>query len=258
MNLLNIRRLISPLLVSIFLLAGCSSTTSDRAEIFFVTDTPRGIKLVSELRDYKDAQQALADLINGKTQPLDPDYANLWQGNSSLNNLRIVQNVAEVDISLDSLNVGAEGEQRAIDQIVWTLTAINPDIEFVEFLVNGNSVETFAGHVNTFARFSRQPDYEVLNPLQISSLNHLDSIKNPVVITGEACTFEANVVWTLLRENQPIANNFTTAESACPVRSNFVIELGDLAKGDYLIKVEEFSAEDGSLFAIDDKEFSVR
>ena len=258
MNLLKISRLIGPLLVSIFLLAGCSSTGGNQSEIFFVTDTPRGIKLVSEIREYKDAEQAIGDLISGKTQPLDPDYTNLWQGNSSLNRLRIVQDVAEVDISLDSLNVGAEGEQRAIDQIVWTLTGINPEIEFVEFLVNGNSVETFAGHVNTFTRFSRQPDYEVLNPLQISSINHLDSTKNPVVIKGEACTFEANVVWTLLRENQPIANNFTTAESACPVRSDFIIELGELAKGDYLIKVEEFSAEDGSLFAIDDKEFSVR
>lgn len=238
--------------------AGCSSVASSSTAYYFVIDTPRGIKLVSEIREYEDAEQAIDDLISGKTQPLDPDYTNLWQGNSSLNNLRVVQDVAEVDISLDSLNVGAEGEQRAIDQIVWTLTGINPEIEFVEFLVNGNSVETFAGHVNTYARFSRQPDYEVLNPLQISSINHLDSTKNPVVIKGEACTFEANVVWTLLRENQPIANNFTTAESACPVRSDFIIELGELAKGDYLIKVEEFSAEDGSLFAIDDKEFSVR
>jgi hypothetical protein len=245
-------------LILVIAVAGCSLGTSNSAAIYFVVDTPRGIKLVSEIRDFEDAEQAIDDLISGKTQPLDPDYTNLWQGNSSLNSLKIVQEVAEVDISLGSLNVGAEGEQRAIDQIVWTLTDINPEIKFVEFLVNGNSVETFAGHVDTFARFARVPDYEVLNPLQISSINHAASIKNPVVITGEACTFEANVVWTLLRENQPIANSFTTAESACPVRSNFEIDLGELDKGDYVIKVEEFSAEDGSLFAIDDKAFSVK
>ena len=70
--------------------AGCSLGTSNSAAIYFVVDTPRGIKLVSEIRDFEDAEQAIDDLILGKTQPLDPDYTNLWQGNSSLNSLKIV------------------------------------------------------------------------------------------------------------------------------------------------------------------------
>lgn len=245
-------------IAGLMFLSGCNIGANNSAAFYFVTDSPRGFKLVSENREYETLEQAIGDLISGEIQPIDPDYVNLWQGNSSLNEIKIIDDLAVVDISLDSLNVGAEGEQRAIDQIVWTLTEINPELEFVEFLVNGNSVETFAGHVDTLARFTRQPAYEVLNPLQISSINNGDSINNPVVISGEACTFEANVVWTLLREDQPIESSFTTAETACPERSNFSIELGDLAEGNYQIKVEEFSAEDGSLFAIDDKTFSIK
>jgi hypothetical protein len=246
------------LILGSILISSCTTPSDERASVYFVVDSPRGFKLVSENREVKNLEQAIGDLISGATQPIDPDYVNLWQGNTNLNEIKIIDDLAVVDISLDSLNVGAEGEQRAIDQIVWTLTSINSEIEFVEFLVNGNTVETFAGHVDTLARFTRQPAYEVLNPLQISSINESDSTDSPVVISGEACTFEANAVWTLLREDQPIESSFTTADAACPERSNFSIDLGELDKGTYKIKVEEFSAEDGSLFAIDDKLFTVK
>lgn len=254
---MNLKAFAGLLLGFVLLLSSCSSSTENSARIYFVTDTPRGFKLVSEVREIKDAEQAINDLLTGKLQPLDPDYQNLWAG-SELNQLKIIQELAVIDLKLASLNVGAEGEQRAIDQLVWTLTEINPEIINVEFLVNSNSIETFAGHVDTLAQFSRQPDYEVLNPLQISSINQNDSLKNPVIISGEACTFEANVVWTLLRADQPLINNFTTAQTSCPERSNWSVELGELDKGEYRFKVEEFSAEDGSLLAQDDKVFTVR
>lgn len=248
---------LSSFFIGLLLITGCSAGSDSTARIYFVTDTPRGFKLVSEIREVKDEERAIKELLAGKLQPLDPDYQNLWS-DSDLKSIRIIEDLAVVDISLGSLNVGAEGEQRAIDQIVWTLTEINPKINYVEFLVNSNSVDTFAGHVDTRLQFTRQAEYEVLNPLQISSLNENGSTKNPVVISGEACTFEANVVWTLLKADQPILNNFTTAGAACPERAAWSVDLGELAKGEYRFKVEEFSAEDGSLFAQDDKVFSVR
>jgi len=250
------KALLAGLIIGFISLLGCATPTGESARIYFVTDTPRGFKLVSEIREVKNEEQAVKDLLTGQLQPLDPDYQNLW-AESDLNSIKIIEDLAVVDISFGSLNVGAEGEQRAIDQIVWTLTEINPEITKVEFLVNSNSIETFAGHVDTLAQFSRQPEYEVLNPLQISSLNENGSTNSPVVISGEACTFEANVVWTLLIADQPILNNYTTAETACPERSNWSVDLGELEKGEYRFKVEEFSAEDGSLFAQDDKVFIV-
>jgi hypothetical protein len=239
-------------------LSGCSMRSTNTANFYFVIDTPRGLKIVSENREYKNLEQAVGGLISGDLQPIDPDYVNLWQGNSSLNEIKIIDNLAVVDLQLNSLNVGAEGEQRAIDQIVWTITEIAPEVKFVEFLVNANPIQSLAGHVNTLARFTRQPAYEVLNPLQITSINDAATVTSPVVILGEACTFEANVVWTLVKEDQLIESSFTTAETACPERSNFSIELGELSEGTYQIKVEEYSAEDGSLFAIDNKTFSVK
>ena len=96
------------------------------------------------------------------------------------------------------LNVGAEGEQRAIDQIVWTLIEFAPEVKSVAFTVNGKTVESFAGHVDTTAAFERAIGYEVLNPIQISSINQGAELTSPVTISGQSCTFEANVVWRAL------------------------------------------------------------
>lgn len=247
------------LAIAITLFAVFSSACSGAGEagkVYFVTDTPRGFKLVSETREFNNLASLVADLLSGEMQPLDPDYVNLWS-DTELNELTVLDEIAIVDISLPSLNVGAEGEQRAIDQLVWLISEINPEITLVEFLVNGNSVESLAGHVDTSVQFSRQPDYEVLNPLQITSFNNAAQINNPVTISGEACTFEANVVWTLLKADQPLINDVTTAETACPERSGWSVDLGTLDAGEYQFKVEEFSAEDGSLFAIDTKTFVV-
>jgi hypothetical protein len=170
----------------------------------------------------------------------------------------IKQSVATVDLGEISLNVGAEGEQRAIDQIVWTLTALAPEIKSVAFTVNGKTVESFAGHVDTTATFVRAIDYEVLNPLQISSINEGVELTSPVMISGQACTFEANVVWKLSQNGTVVQESFTSATTGCPDRGDWNISFNELKPGEYTIQVLEYSAEDGSLFAIDDKKFRIK
>ena len=156
------------------------------------------------------------------------------------------------------MNVGAEAEQRAIDQIVWTLTAITPAVKSVGFTVNGKKIESFAGHVDTTAQFARAIDYEVLNPIQISSINEGVEITAPLTVSGQACTFEANVVWKLLQGDTVVKEGFTTATSGCPERGNWSISLENLEAGEYTIQTLEYSAEDGSLFAKDDKKFTLK
>ena len=257
------------LLASLLMLAGCSQTATENiveggipVKLYFVGDTPRGFKLFSEVQSWIAGEdlnlELVSDLVSGKVVPLDPEYANLWGGTNTVNSVTITDSVATVDLGDISLNVGAEGEQRAIDQIVWTLTEFNPDVKSVVFTVNGKTVESFTGHVDTTIKFSRVIDYEVLNPIQISSINNGAELTSLVTILGQACTFEANVVWKLSQAGKVVKEGFTTAAAGCPVRSEFSISLGDLEPGKYRIEAIEYSAEDGSLFAIDDKEFTVR
>ena len=260
---------IAALIASLLLLTGCAQGTTENAieggilvKFFFVSDTPRGFKLFSEVQPWTAADdmnlQLVSDLVMGKVVPLDSEYTNLWGGSNTVNSVGIAGSVATVDLGDITLNVGAEGEQRAIDQIVWTLTEFAPEVKAVAFTVNGKTVESFAGHVDTTAQFERAIDYEVLNPLQISSINQGAELTSPVTISGQACTFEANVVWKLLQDDKVVQESFTTASSGCPERGDWSITLEDLAPGEYLFQVLEYSAEDGSLFTIDDKRFTVK
>lgn len=254
----------------IMMLAACSATPEKpqandetrEVTVYFVSDTPRGFKLFSEQRSITAnsdtfATQVISQLVSGSLQPLDPDYVNLWDNSHALNGIDFSDGTATVDLSLGKLNVGAEGEIRAIEQIVWTLTGLTPNPTQVNFLVNGEVVESFAGHVDTTSTFEQSVDYEVLNPLQITSILDGAELENPIIITGDACTFEANVVWELTQNGERIAGGFTTAGAACPERSPWKISLEELTSGEYVFAVQEFSAEDGSLFAIDTKSFSI-
>jgi hypothetical protein len=258
------------LVTSLLILTGCAQGTTEKVyengvpvTFYFVSDTPRGLKLFSETQNYQVEEgdlnlQVVSNLVTGAVVPLDPQYSNLWGNGNTVNSVTIDQSIATVDLGELSLNVGAEGEQRAIDQIVWTLTEFLPEVISVAFTVNGKIVESFAGHVDTTTIFERAVGYEVLNPIQISSVNQGAELTFPLTISGQACTFEANVVWKLSQDDKVIQEGFTTASSGCPERGEWSISIENLVPGDYTIQVLEYSAEDGSLFAIDDKEFTVR
>jgi len=259
---------IALLIASLLLVTGCTQSTTERlwqdgvpVKFYFVSDTPRGQKLFSEAQissEFYDLNlQVISDLVSGKVAPLDPDYVNLWGDANTVNSVSVDGSVATVDLGEVSLNVGAEGEQRAIDQIVWTLTGLAPEVKSVAFTVNGKTVESFAGHVDTTVQFARAIDYEVLNPIQISSINEGAKLITPVTVSGQACTFEANVIWQLSRAGKVVQEGFTTATSGCPDRGDWNISLKDLEPGEYIIQAVEYSAEDGSLFAKDDKKFII-
>ena len=261
---------IALLVASILILTGCAQGTTEKVyengvpvNYFFVSDTPRGFKLFSETQNFLVEEgdlnlQVVSDLVSGAVVPLDPHYVNLWGNGNTVNSITVNQGVAKVDLGTVKLNVGAEGEQRAIDQIVWTLTEVAPEITSVSFTVNGETAETFAGHVDTTVRFERAIDYEVLNPIQISSMNQGAELTSPITISGQACTFEANVVWKVSQDDKVIQEGFTSASSGCPERGDWSVTIADLAPGNYTFAAIEYSAEDGSLFAIDDKEFIVK
>ena len=259
---------IALLITSLLLLTGCAQNTPEKlwedglpVKLYFVADTPRGLKLFSEERSYSSFDdmnlQVISDLVSGKVAPLDPDYTNLWGGTNTVNSVSVNGSVATVDLGAISLSVGAEAEQRAIDQVVWTLTSLAPEVKSVAFTVNGKIVESFAGHVDATTQFVRAIDYEVLNPIQISSLNEGAELTAPFTVAGQACTFEANVVWKLLKDDTIVKEGFTTASSGCPERGNWSISFDTLDAGQYTIQTLEYSAEDGSLFANDDKKFTV-
>ena len=278
-----------PAFVAVLLLSACgsnsqnsspsnppvSSTPSESAmpmiddlqdySFFFVSETTQGFRLVHEVQQVSKNENDLGDdkgfnslvmLVDGQLPPFDGDHRTLWNNGTKVNSVSVVEGIATVDLTLGRISLGAESEQRAIDQMVWTLIANEPFITSVQFTVNGVVSESLAGHVDFSQVFTLAPSYEVLASVWINLLDRSD-VSNPVSITGSACTFEANVAWELTKGGDVVSSGTTTAATACPDRSDWSIELGELAPGNYVLKVSDTSAEDGSLIFEDTKAFTV-
>lgn len=272
-------RVVVLIVATTLVLTGCSSKTpaptltptpstsltptpKQFSRIFYVGDTPTGFKLFSE--NYQVANfgipalaKLIGDLLTGTAKPLDPDYFNLWGNGSSLNSVKIAGSLTTVDLHLGKLNVGSETEMRAIDEIFWTIAKFVPKITRMNLLVDGKRVESLAGHVDATRTFILEPAYDVLSAVQISSLYEGEKAVSPLIVSGEACTFEANVVWKLSKNGLLMKSGAVTAKEACPTRSKWTLNLGTLLPGTYQLAAEDFSAKDGSLVAHDTKNFEV-
>ena len=277
-----------PAFVAVLLLSACgsnsqnsspsnppvSSTPSESAmpiiddlqdyAFYFTSETAQGFRLVREVHQVSKVENDLGDekgfnslvmLVDGQLPPFDGDHRTLWNNGTKVNSVSVVEGIATVDLTLGRISLGAESEQRAIDQMVWTLIANEPFITSVQFTVNGVVSESLAGHVDFSQVFTLAPSYEVLASVWINLLDRSD-VSNPVSITGSACTFEANVAWELTKGGDVVSSGATTAATACPDRSDWGIDLGGLAPGNYVLKVSDTSAEDGSLIFEDTKAFT--
>ena len=232
---------------------------------YFVAETAQGFRLVREVQQVSKLENDLGDnkglnsllmLVNGQLPPFDGDQVTLWNNGTKVNSVTAVDGVATVDLTLGRISFGSESEQRAIDQIVWTLTENEPTINSVQFTIDGKVSESLAGHVDLTKPFVPAPSYDVLASIWIDLLDRSD-VKNPVTISGSACTFEAGFAWELTKDGDVVSSGSTTAATGCPDRSDWSVALGDLALGDYVIKVSDLSAKDGSVIFADTKSFTV-
>ena len=277
-----------PAFVAVLLLSACgsnsqnsspsnppvSSTPSESAmpiiddlqdyAFYFTSETAQGFRLVREVHQVSKVENDLGDdkgfnslvmLVDGQLPPFDGDHRTLWNNGTKVNSVSVTEGVATVDLTLGRISLGAESEQRAIDQMVWTLIENDPAVTSVKFTIDGIVSESLAGHVDFSQVFTPAPSYEVLASVWIDLLDRSD-VSNPVSITGSACTFEANVAWELTKGGDVVSSGATTAATACPDRSDWSIDLGELAPGNYVLKVSDTSAEDGSLIFEDTKAFT--
>ena len=277
-----------PAFVAVLLLSACgsnsqnsspsnppvSSTPSESAmpiiddlqdyAFYFTSETAQGFRLVREVHQVSKVENDLGDdkgfnslvmLVDGQLPPFDGDHRTLWNNGTKVNSVSVVEGIATIDLTLGRISLGAESEQRAIDQMVWTLIENDPAVTSVKFTIDGIVSESLAGHVDFSQVFTLAPSYEVLASVWIDLLDRSD-VSNPVSITGSACTFEANVAWELTQGGDVVSSGATTAATACPDRSDWSIDLGELAPGNYVLKVSDTSAEDGSLIFEDTKAFT--
>ena len=229
--------------------------------MFWVADTGTDLRLFREDRSVdRTATPGLAALraLVG-SQPLDPDYSSLWPQDTVINAVTITGDEAVVDLAPTRLNVGAAGEAMAIQQLLWTLLAAEPSVRSMRITVDGAPVESLAGHVDATQPFRRPPSYEVVAQVWLLEPREGSTHRgSSITLSGMACTFEANVAWTIRRGATVVKSGSTTADNgACPTWGPWSIVVQGLDPGTYTAEAAEYSAKDGSLVVRDTKAFTL-
>lgn len=198
------------------------------------------------------ARAALETALSGSAPGTD-GYLYTWDGVT----------LEDVDVGTDRITVTLSGPGPAsiddewarisVQQLVWTAqAALGEGPVPVRFEVADGSERLF-GRFPTDRDYNRPASsdlyYEDLAPIWINSPTRGEVIDgSDVVVSGEATTFEGAFSWELLdgADGAVLRSGTGQASAGGPVRGTYEIALGDLAPGDYQIRVFELSAEDGT------------
>lgn len=119
--------------------------------VFFIQSTPTRFYLKPVLVKVQSgsnvAEAALKALFNGP--PPQSELLPIFPKGTQALSVKVSEGLATVNLNQTAteLNVGAEGESLAVGSIVNTLTKL-PDIYEVQILIEGETVESLAGHVD--------------------------------------------------------------------------------------------------------------
>jgi Immunoglobulin-like domain of bacterial spore germination len=159
---------------------------------------------------------------------------------------------------------GATSQQArlAAQQLVWTATAVAQDAQLgVRITFVGGKGKLF-GVLTTdqvFHRPSAALTYEDLSAIWVLSPDDGAVVKSSLVVSGQACTFEAALAWQLLRGSTVVSSGHTQTAQACPVRGSWSVPLRGLAAGDYTFRAYAYSPKDGRSYeGLDTTSFTVR
>ena len=155
------------------------------------------------------------------------------------------------------------GSDLAVQQLVWTVqAAVGRGALPVRFLVpDGADVAPGLPSTRSYTR-PTDPNavYAVLAPIWVDEPFRGEHIAagSRLTVKGVASTFEANVEWQLLKSGAEVEKGSTTASVAAPLRGTYTFEPRTaLTSGDYVIRVFESSAKDGSVAAEQSVPFTV-
>ena len=220
--------------------------------VYYVMDAEAaGLRLYREERPNPGMDPVTAALSTMFAEPaLDPDYDSPWRG-TQLEDYQVDGSVAVVDV--DALPDGATAESIAVQQLVYTVTANDKDVQKVQLRVGGKLPST--GGLDR--PISRAPRMDVQGLIWVLGPTEGATVSSPVEITGYGTAFEATVNWEVRRQgsDEVVAEGFTNA-GANGEFADFADSV-HLDAGTYELRAFEASAEDGRPLNTDSKVFTV-
>jgi hypothetical protein len=159
----------------------------------------------------------------------------------------------EVGVSLSGPGVAGlpeEAQRIAVQALVWTVTAAvqQAGAPVPVTVASGGPIFETVG-TNVFKRPGDERVFTEVASIWVDSPYAGQALARakPVVVTGQACVFEANLTWELRQGAAVVKRGNTTASSGCPQQGSWTVDLGVLAAGQYEFRGIDVSAKDGSV-----------
>lgn len=218
--------------------------------VYYVGETPAGLRLYREAFDAPDNDPLGAALALVATPPQDPDYRTLWPSGSFAdvsfdgdgNDGQYTVTLAYADLNERLEGMSETEASLAIQAVIFTLHSVGGNQAPVQFAFDGNPITTVFG-VPTAEPLANDPVLKTLSHIVLDSPAEGAEITGTTLkVAGLANSFEANVLVRLQRYEgtEVIAQTSFTAEGwmgeqLFPFSGE--IDLTDVPAGKYILMV---------------------
>lgn len=230
--------------------------------VYYLHDDGSGPRLYREFHLAADGgtggAAAVREMLRG--EPVDPDYTSLWAAGTELLGYAVEDGVVTVDLSaeaLDGSSAGSAGAATSLQQLVYTVTAVEGDGSLrVRLTVEGEPVPELWGALDTREPVARAPMLDVQGQVWILGPTQGERSASPVEVTVYGTAFEGTVVLqvTATGRDEVLAEQVVTTAMGEFVDAATSFEL---PPGDYTVRALSEYGEAMELLERDSKEFRV-
>lgn len=193
--------------------------TSATVPVYYLGDTRAGVRLFREFHRVQGDRLTAALGLAVKGGADDPDYRTGWPHGTSVRGASTDRRTVTVDLSGTSLTARPSGATRAearqaLNALVFTADGVTQSNTPVAFKIDGTPADTVLG-VKVGPALARANPDKVKSSMSVFSPAQGATVSSPFEVTGEAATFEAEVVWELMAGGKVVRHGFTTAKECC-------------------------------------------
>ena len=218
------------------------------AQVYYVGSTPAGPRLFAETHRVEGATSSDLDVAVQESlgaPALDPDYAVFSPVEDLVVRTSPSPAVITVDLSAPlprPAEMDADEAQMTLQAVVWTAHATTGSEAPVRFTVGDQATPEVLG-VDTTQPLQRVGADSALATVSVSTPAQGATVPTTFEVSGQAATFEANVVWELMQGDKVVRNGFTTAAECCTLAPyEFSVTA---APGEYTLVVHDTDESDG-------------
>jgi hypothetical protein len=222
--------------------------------VYYVMDDGLALRLYREYhRTAMLPGGKIATAVNQMVhQPVDPDYYTSWSASTQVLSVTKSGDTATVDLSAFP-SVGADAETKAVQQLVYTVTATDNSVKKVRLLVDGKAPES--GHSDWSQPVARAPMLDTQGLIWILTPTQDSKVGSPVKVSVYGTAFEGNVSLQVFQGDTMVTQTFVTTAMGMFLEASTTITLDP---GSYELRAFESSAKDGAPLHVDTKTFTVK